>query len=316
MPFTEASDGVRLHYEVFGKDGAEPLLMIQGLGADSRGWLMQRAAFRSRYRCITLDNRGVGASDKPPGPYSLPLMADDACRVLDAAGFESAHVMGASMGGALAQMIAVLQPHRVRSLVLACTACRNPAWRRELLEEWIAVATARGMRAYAHENARWLVGPRSLRRFSPLFDLLGPLAISAPAHSFVAQTRAILDADDAMSEALATLSVPALVIVGSQDILTPVADAEEIAELIPDAELVVIRGAAHGFMVEAFRPFNRAVLEFLDRVTAGAGDVDQPAPGARRSRLRFLPRPVAASLDALGSVPTTVGTAVTSVRGG
>jgi 3-oxoadipate enol-lactonase len=315
MPFTEASDGVRLHYEVFGRHDGEPLLMIQGLGADARGWLMQRAAFRSRYRCIMFDNRGTGASDKPPGPYSMPLMADDACRVLDAAGFESAHVMGASMGGALAQILAVLQPDRVRSLVLACTACRNPAWRRELLEEWIAVATARGMRAYAHDNVRWLVGPRSLRRFAPLFDVLGPLAISAPAHGFVAQTRAILDVDDGVSEALASLTVPTLVIVGSQDILTPVADAEEIAELIPGAELVVIRGAAHGLMVEAFRPFNRAVLEFLDRVTAEAAEPEPSPPGAR-SRLGFLPRPVAASVDALAAVPSTVVTAVSSALGG
>ncbi|MGH9117773.1 MAG: alpha/beta fold hydrolase [Acidimicrobiales bacterium] len=267
MPFTEASDGARLHYDVFGRRDGEPVLMIQGLGVDSRGWMMQRVAVGARHLGITVDNRGAGRSDKPPGPYTLVQMADDACRVLDAAGIESAHVMGASLGGVISQVVAVLHPHRVRSLVLACTGCRHQRWRRELFEEWIASASARGMRVFAHDNARWLVGPRSLRRFWPLFDLLGPLALTAPVHAFVAQVRAVLDADDDLHVALTGVKVPTLVVVGSQDILTPVGDSEELAELIPGAELVVIRGAAHGLMVEAFRPFNEAVLEFLDRVT-------------------------------------------------
>ena len=267
MPFTEAGDGARLHFDVVGRPGGEPVLMIQGLGVDSRGWMMQRSAIAARHRAILLDNRGTGRSDKPQGPYTLLQLADDAVRVLDAAGVDSAHVMGASLGGVISQVLTVLHPDRVRSLVLACTGCRHQRWRRELFEEWIASAGARGMRAFAHDNARWLVGPRSLRRFWPLFDLLGPLALTAPVHGFVAQCRAILDADDDLHHSLVNIKVPTLVIVGSQDILTPVGDSEELAELIPDAELVVIRGAAHGLMVEAFRPFNEAVLEFLDRIT-------------------------------------------------
>lgn len=267
MPYTEAGDGARLHYEVFGRRDGEPVLLIQGLGVDARGWMMQRGAIASRYRGIVFDNRGSGRSDKPAEPYSLHQMADDACRVLDAAGFDSAHVIGASLGGVVSQHLAVLHPERVRSLVLACTGCSHQRWRRELFEEWIAFATVRGMRVFAQENARWLLGPRSLRRFWPLFDLLGPLAISAPVHGLVAQIRAILDADDELRDSLRHVKVPVLVIVGSQDILTPLGDSEELVELIPGAELVVIRGAAHGFMVEAFRPFNEAVLEFLGRVS-------------------------------------------------
>jgi 3-oxoadipate enol-lactonase len=270
MPFAEGTDGTRLHYEVSGRRDGPPVLLIQGLGVDSRGWMMQRRAVGARYRVVTFDNRGCGRSDKPDGPYSMIQLADDASRVLDAAGIESAHVMGASLGGVVGQHIAILHPDRVRSLVLACSGCRHQRWRRELFEEWIDVATERGMRAVAQESARWLVGPRSLRRFWPLFDLLGPLAISAPRHGFVAQVRAILDADDEFRMALQEVSVPTLVIVGSQDILTPVGDSEELVELIPGAELVVVRGAAHGFMVEAFRPFNEAVLEFLDRVSRRA----------------------------------------------
>jgi 3-oxoadipate enol-lactonase len=268
MAYATTTDGLRLHYDVFGRRGGEPVLMIQGLGADSRGWLMQRGAIARRYRGIVFDNRGVGRSVKPVGPYDLEQMAADAVSVLDAAGFESAHVIGASMGGVLAQILAVRHPERVRSLVLACTACRHLRWRRELLEDWAELAQARGMRAFAAENMRWLVGPRALRRFWPAFGALTPLAISAPSHSFVAQVNAILDMDDSVRELLHTVTVPTLVLVGSQDILTPQADSEEIAELIPDSELAVVQGAAHGFMVEAFPAFNRLVLEFLERVTA------------------------------------------------
>ena len=116
MSKVRASDGVGLHYGVLGRARHEPVLMIQGLGADMSGWAFQRAAFAASYRTIAFDNRGAGRSDKPYGAYSLEQMADDAIAVLDAVGVERAHVMGASMGGAIAQILAVRHPERVRSL--------------------------------------------------------------------------------------------------------------------------------------------------------------------------------------------------------
>jgi 3-oxoadipate enol-lactonase len=268
MGWVHTSDGIRIRYDVHGPADGEPLLMIQGLGADSRGWIAQRLHLARRYRVITFDNRGVGRSDKPAGPYDLERLALDAVEVLDAVDVDSAHVMGASMGGVLAQIIAVRNPHRVRSLVLACTACRHLPWRRELLAEWADLAQRRGMRAFAATNLRWLVGPRSLRRFWPAFNALGSVFISASVPTFVAQVEAILGMDDSLRERLPDVAVPTLVLVGSQDILTPQADSEELAELIPDAELAIVRGGAHGFMVEAAAAFNRAVAGFLDGVVA------------------------------------------------
>ena len=141
MSYALADAGVRLHYDVFGRRNGEPVLLIQGLGADSRGWLLQRPAIGRHYRGIVFDNRGVGRSDKPVGSYDLEQMAADAVAVLDAAGVESAHVIGASMGGVLAQIMAVRYPERVRSLVLACTAVIS-----------VGVASC------------WRTGPRSRRR--------------------------------------------------------------------------------------------------------------------------------------------------------
>jgi 3-oxoadipate enol-lactonase len=259
-------DGVKVHYDVFGRREGPPLIMIQGLGTDSRGWALQRLAFGRRYRCIAIDNRGTGRTDRPEGPYSLERMALDAVAVLDAEQVDRAHVMGASMGGVIAQIIAVLHPHRTRSLVLACTACRHHEWRRELLAEWADAVEAGGMGALGDEALQWLVGPRLRRRFGIWLNLLARIVLQMPPEPFIAQIRAILDAPDELRAELVNVTVPTLVITGSQDSLTPVGDAEELAELIPGARLEVLGGAAHGLMVEAPNAFNEAVLRFLAEV--------------------------------------------------
>jgi len=263
MAFTWASDGTRIHYEVAGARHGEPVLLLQGLGADLRGWAFQRFALGRRHRLYLVDNRGAGGSDKPPGPYDLEVMADDAVAALDAEGVASAHVVGASMGGVLAQLLAVRHPRRVRSLVLACTACSHQPWRRELLEDWATAAREQGMRAVSGRALRWLIGPRHRRRFGLPFSVLAPMVLNTPAAAFASQVAAILGQPDESAEALADLRVPTLVVVGTQDILTPYADAEELVERIPGAELVVLSGAAHGLMFDRAGEFNTAVLEFL-----------------------------------------------------
>ena len=280
MAYARSSDGIRLHYEVLGRRSSTPVLMIQGLGADKHGWDMQRIPLAMHYRVIALDNRGAGRSDKPFGHYSLEQMADDAISVLDAAGAQQAHIVGASMGGAISQMIGLKYPDRVLSLTLACTACRNHPWRRELLAGWATAATERGVGAMTREAARWVIGPRSFRRLLPTFGWLGPLAMGRTSHAFVSQVRAILDVDDTVADRLCEITAPTLVLVGNQDILTPRGDSEELAERLPNAELVVISGAAHGFMVEHASTFNKVLLEFLGRVTRQQGEAAAPIAAA------------------------------------
>ncbi len=281
MGYATAADGIRLHYQQTGWPAGPPVLLIQGLGADKHGWDLQRLALARSYRTIALDNRGAGRSDKPHGRYSLEQMADDAVAVLDDAGVDSAHVVGASMGGAISQILALRHPDRLRSLTLACTACRNHEWRRELIGSWAETARTNGMGAMTREAARWVIGPRSFRRLAPAFGWLGPLALARPAHAFAAQCDAILDVDDDQAELLDTITIPTLVMVGNQDILTPRGDSEELADRIPTAELVVISGAAHGFMVEHASTVNRVLLEFLGRA--------EKAHQRRNRHLRAVP---------------------------
>ena len=268
MPNVVVADGNSISYSLAGRRDGEPLLLIHGLGADSRGWIMQKRALASRFRLVMVDNRGVGRSDSPPGPYDMEVMAADAIAALDHAGYGSAHILGASMGGILAQVIGVRHPERVRSLTLACTAAHHYGWRKDLLADWAEQAESIGMREFVRRNLHWMIGSRSVRRMAPAMTILGPLAFNVAAESFIAQIHAILDIDDGLRDELATVSVPTLVLCGSQDVLTTQGDSEEIADLIPGAELAIVRGGAHLFMVEQAGAFNRTVTDFLNRVTS------------------------------------------------
>jgi 3-oxoadipate enol-lactonase len=132
------------------------------------------------------------------------------------------------------------------------------------------------MGSMAAEAARWVIGPRSFRRLLPTFGWLGPLALGRPSHAFVAQVRAILNTDESLADHLSSVTVPAMVVVGNQDILTPRGDSEELHDRLPNAELVVISGAAHGLMVEHATTFNRVLFDFLGRVSAEQASTELP----------------------------------------
>lgn len=265
MTYVRSNDGTRIHYSKTGRPGGPPVLFIQGLGAAKAGWALQRIATAPWYQAVALDNRGAGRSDKPHTAYSLEQMADDAIAVLDHAGIDTAHVVGASMGGAISQIIAVKYPERTRSITLACTAGTHHPWREELLTSWRDEALENGIGSMSNEAMRWVIGPRSFRRILPAMGWLGPLALGRPGHAFANQVGAILNADTSMVERLGEVDVPVMVLAGNQDILTPRGDSEELADRIPTAELVVISGAAHGFMFEHASTFNRVLLDFLGR---------------------------------------------------
>ena len=170
------------------------------------------------------------------------------------------------MGGAIAQLMAVRHPERVRSLTLACTACRNHQWRRELLASWAAAATEHGMGAMSRRGGA--LGDRPT--LVPPADAGVRLARTAGARA-ARRTRSPPRCGPSwrtttrIAEQLDDITVPTLVVVGNQDILTPRGDSEELAEQLPNAELVVISGAAHGLMVEHATTFNRVLFEFLNR---------------------------------------------------
>lgn len=268
MPHVCAADGTRISYDVFGNPDGEPMVLLMGLAVDRWGWIRQRADLARRFRCISIDNRGAGLSDKPHGDYEIFDLATDVLTVMDAEGVESAHVMGYSLGGVLTQILAVRAPERVRSVVLAATACRVQDWRRELFQEWRSLVESRGVGAFARENLRWIAAARHLRWVTPVAPALAPLLVRAPAHGIVGQIQALANITEQLHEELSDVRVDTLVIVGSQDILTPVADSEEIVHRIPHARFNVVAGAAHSLVVTDASVFNSAVAAFHDQVLA------------------------------------------------
>lgn len=260
-----ASDGTAIHYRVWGPRGRPVVLMLQGLGCDANGWTLQRVALQRSYRCIALDNRGVGSSGAPPGPYSIEQMARDARDVLDAEQAARAHVIGLSMGGVVSQLFAIKYPERVRSLVLAATAGRHHGWRIELLARWEYLAARYGMAKVASEVAPWFVGERARRLLGPGITLAIRTILPRNARAFASQIEAILEVPDELRRYHGSVKAPTQILVGALDTLTPPDDARELAARLPHCELTVIPEAGHALIAEAPMQFNRCVLRFLAR---------------------------------------------------
>lgn len=260
MAFAE-NQGARIYWDEQGR-GA-PVLLIMGLGYASCMWHRTRPVLATKYKTIALDNRGVGRSDVPPGPYPIALMASDAAAVLDAAGIETAHVFGVSMGGMIAQEFALQYPKRVRSLILGCTAAGGPTavraepeankmlMAREKMDPEQAAEAAVPFIYYPTTPRKWIDEDIAIRR--PWFPR---------AEGYAAQLQGIL-AWEACSR-LSGITAPTLVIHGESDRLVPPANARIIAERIPGAKLVMIPRASHLFLTDQTEAAHRVILEFLN----------------------------------------------------
>jgi 3-oxoadipate enol-lactonase len=272
-------DGVSIHYVEHGA-GAEPVLLLMGLGGDHLWWERQLPAFSARHRTLLIDNRGVGASDKPAGKYTTAMMAEDARAVLDAAGVDRIHVVGLSMGGMIAQELALAHPGRVASLTLAATYARPDARIERTAEASAAeLSVPSPLAALKGGSTIDLSGVDVKQMFKFLMSLvLTPEFIKrekdwlkanfartqetgTTLDHFQAHVYAVLKHDTAAR--LPSLRVPTLVLTGDSDKLVPPHHSDELAALIPGAKLHKIAGGTHGFNVEMVDAFDRAVLDFI-----------------------------------------------------
>jgi 3-oxoadipate enol-lactonase len=261
MPTTQVN-GQTLYYEVHG-DG-EPLLCVMGLAADTLAWTLQVPAFSARHRTVVFDNRDVGQSSQAKAEYEIPDMADDALGLADALELDSFHLLGVSMGGAIAQEMALAAPERVRTLTLAVTYAAAGRWGRTLSDVW----GARVHRMSREERIDELLLLTLSEEFFEnaegvafLRDLMLQNPHPQPPDAFARQLAASSRHDTRAR--LADLAMPTHVIGAERDILVPVWKSAEIAELIPDAQLTVIEACPHGLNVERAEEFNRAVLDFI-----------------------------------------------------
>jgi len=255
------NQGARIYWDEQG--AGDPLLLIMGLGWASALWHRSRPVLSASYRTIVLDNRGVGRSDVPPGPYPIALMAADAAAVLDAAGVRRADVFGVSMGGMIAQEFALAYPERVRSLILGCTAAGGPnAVRAE--QEVIDLLTRRGMSPdeYVEAVNPYIYDQGTARARVEEDMVLRKQWWPNPA-GHLAQLQGIM-AWEAYSR-LEQITAPTLVIHGESDRLVPPANGKLVAGRIPNAKLLLIPRASHIFVTDQPDIAHRAVLDFLSQ---------------------------------------------------
>jgi 3-oxoadipate enol-lactonase len=234
-------NGILLHHQVLGPSNAPVVIFINSLGSDLRIWQEVTPAFIERFQVVLYDKRGHGLSDAPPAPYSIDDHTNDLLALLDRLRIRKASLVGLSVGGMIAQRMAVLAPDRVQSVTLCCTAAKigTP----ELWADRIGSVEAGGIEPIADNVLqRW---------FTPLFretradDLAGwrNMLVRQPAHGYAGTCAAIRDAD--LRPDAGRITVPTLCVAGDQDGSTPPDIVKETAGLIPSARFALIDGAGH-----------------------------------------------------------------------
>ena len=228
-------NGIRFHYDVTGDGPA--VLLVNGLGSPAASWALQVKALAPQFRVITFDNRGVGETDLPPDPvYATGQMADDAAALLRQLKVDRAHVVGASMGGTIAQELALRHPRLVRSLVLACTWTAADARFLHTIEAWVALAH----RVPIEERFRsvlypWLYSPtffETKQNVETAFQRALAYPHQSKPEGIERQARGILEWNGTRTKRLGDVKAPTLVLVGKDDILTPPSFAKAVTDRI------------------------------------------------------------------------------------
>ena len=264
---------VRIAYDVRGH--GRPLVLVQGVGVGRWGWQPVADRLARRFQVITIDNRGIGASDSPPGPLSTRSMAQDVLAVLDHAGIQRASVLGTSLGGMIAQELALAHPERVDRLVLVATLPGGPRSRPMPLGTTYLFAVAPFLtdKARLRQFVNNALGPSTLRRRPEIARRLAAAKFAHPQSepAWRAQVAAGMLFNPLGRQR--HITQPTLVVQGSADQVVDPSNADVLADLLPDARVELFDGAGHLLYWEQPRLFARMVAGFLT----------EPATSPRRS---------------------------------
>lgn len=266
MPTISVGD-IDIHYALEG-DGDETVVLVNGLADDLTTWDFQvPALLAAGYRVLRFDNRGIGATTKPAGPYSSAQLAADTKGLVDALGITGFHLMGVSMGGMIAQSYAIAYPGDLKSVTLACTYAAPGPFCGRMFAMWADMAPVLGVPFVMRDVTLWAFTLDFFRqREAELAEFEAAMRyLDMPVHAYLAQL-AVIQHHDTTAD-LANIEVPTLVLAGEQDILIPVALSEELCKGIPGARWRTSPGG-HGCMWEHPDAFNETFLDFLRTVTS------------------------------------------------
>jgi len=253
---------IATHYELTGPKDAPVVVLSHSLGSDLHMWDPQAAVLESDRRVLRYDTRGHGGSEVPAGAYTLDELVADAVALLDALAIRTVDFVGLSMGGMIAQGLALHHPQRLHRLALCDTSAFMPPEAQPLIQDRIDVARTQGMPALVDSTlARWFT-PGYLQRKGPGVDMIRTIFLTSPAQGYIGCTEAIRGLNNL--DAIARVIVPTLILVGADDPGTPVSASEAMHARIPGSHLVVIPSASHLSNVEQAEVFNRHLVDFLN----------------------------------------------------
>jgi pimeloyl-ACP methyl ester carboxylesterase len=262
MPVASVNN-INIHYEITGQ--GEPLLLIMGLGGDSTHWGLQLPVLSQHYQVITFDNRGVGRSDAPSGGYSIDVMAQDAQLLLEYLNIPAAHVLGFSMGGYIAQHLALQCPGKIKSLILSHTAAHSPQRTRYLMAmaaEMVNADISHELRVRA--ILPWMFSDDFIAhetQFNHLIELaLRPLYPQSK-QGYLGQVLAIRDHDT--KDRIHELTMPILLLTSPDDLIIPSKEVQALQQALPQAQFHMLTHGGHCSYIENAMGYNHAVLDFL-----------------------------------------------------
>ena len=262
MAKTQVGD-VELYYEIHG-DGP-PVVLIHGLAGDCSAWAPQIKVLEPDYKIIALDNRGAGRSSSPDYPYTTRHFADDTVGLMDALEItEPAHVIGRSMGGAIAQEMAINYPGRVRSMLITASFGKLDRYGHQILHNINEVVKAQGYMAAAKIQSLSFFPPTYFNENQEQMDAFEEALgnTDRPIHGYTNSTHACLTHD--ALDRLGQVKCPTLVLAGGEDVLCSVGAARQIAGRVPGCEIKIYEGASHFFMIQCFDESMADIKGFLD----------------------------------------------------
>jgi pimeloyl-ACP methyl ester carboxylesterase len=256
---------LEFHYQLEG-EADRTIVLVNGLADTLETWELQVPdLLAAGYRVLRFDNRGVGATSKPVGPYTTQMMAQDAHDLVSALGLESFHLIGVSMGGMIAQEYALAFPEQLLSVTFACTYAAPGPFCSRMFSMWADLAPVLGVpfvmrdvTLWAFTNAFFEERERDLREFEEAMAFG-----DQPMHAYLAQLKAIQTHDT--RSRLRDLQLPAMVLAGDQDILIPTYLSKELAKLTPGSAYRETKGG-HGCVWEYPDEFNQTFLSFINSV--------------------------------------------------